>query len=589
MKRVLALILVMLIMCSCSGRNAVYESIPFDQNDHVIWAIQPALSSRQEISRSSALDELYNKVYLSNGLVLFSEKRDYISYTGVSDRMGNIILSANYYNCGYLPYDNLLLNSDSAAILLNRSGKKLVLKSKDWTNSLYGLSTNDAYPASDDTLYFPMRDMVSGKSFFMNSCGEIMFDQFFDETRPFSEGLAAVKINDKFGYIDLDGNMVISPWYSEAQSFYDGVAVVQKDTTYITIDKAGNELFSGDWETLSPFINGMSIFSKNGCYGVITLEGDLLLQPEFDSISRYKTNFVVKKGRRIGVFDPSRDTFVGYYDEVSPIDTDFAITKDAGKYGLLNLSTCNETIPTSLFLLEYLGEGMLFASKDGKSAGFIDKKGNWLIEYNDSLIIPADSKFERGLLSVQYKGKWGVISNPLLYTSWVEDELNRAQFIGINKSAKSTITMQEAADIVETVGNYRQVLSERLILSAKSDVPVSSKALLEGYGKSDSPVATRADAAYLFYTLAKMQNEITENYVNLFSDVSNCSSIEKSAIAYTMSLNIFDCNAESFFEPDLPVTETEMVTAAVRFVEGTIDSEPDNCFLDMRIFDKYLN
>lgn len=51
----------------------------------------------------------------------------------------------------------------------------------------------------------------------------------YDELYPFSEGLAAVKKDGKFGYIDTKGNLVIPCQFGYASDFIEGTAVVAKD------------------------------------------------------------------------------------------------------------------------------------------------------------------------------------------------------------------------------------------------------------------------------------------------------------------------------------------------------------------------
>lgn len=51
----------------------------------------------------------------------------------------------------------------------------------------------------------------------------------YDELYPFSEGLAAVKKNEKFGFINTKGELVIPCQYQYAGSFKDGLACVVKD------------------------------------------------------------------------------------------------------------------------------------------------------------------------------------------------------------------------------------------------------------------------------------------------------------------------------------------------------------------------
>ena len=42
----------------------------------------------------------------------------------------------------------------------------------------------------------------------------------------FSEGLACIKVNDKYGYIDKTGKFVIEPQFDFAQNFSDGLALI---------------------------------------------------------------------------------------------------------------------------------------------------------------------------------------------------------------------------------------------------------------------------------------------------------------------------------------------------------------------------
>ncbi|RMH78883.1 MAG: hypothetical protein D6680_00865 [Cyanobacteria bacterium J007] len=50
--------------------------------------------------------------------------------------------------------------------------------------------------------------------------------------RPFSEGLAAVQVGQKAGFIDREGNFVIPPLFTEVESFSDGLARVKLGGTW---------------------------------------------------------------------------------------------------------------------------------------------------------------------------------------------------------------------------------------------------------------------------------------------------------------------------------------------------------------------
>ena len=50
----------------------------------------------------------------------------------------------------------------------------------------------------------------------INSLGEMVIKPKFEDISPFYEGLAAVKLNGLWGYLDESGKMIFEPKYQEA-------------------------------------------------------------------------------------------------------------------------------------------------------------------------------------------------------------------------------------------------------------------------------------------------------------------------------------------------------------------------------------
>jgi|GEM_PF-6728324 len=69
---------------------------------------------------------------------------------------------------------------------------------------------------------------------------EVTIPYNFDHATKFSDGLALVKKDGKFGYINAKGQVVIPFEYSYATSFSGGKATVKKDGKLGTIDKTGS-------------------------------------------------------------------------------------------------------------------------------------------------------------------------------------------------------------------------------------------------------------------------------------------------------------------------------------------------------------
>src|SRR5688500_6641363 len=70
----------------------------------------------------------------------------------------------------------------------------------------------------------PTADVASTTATADGKAGRIVIPARFDEAGQFSDGLAAVRIGAKFGYIDKQGTIVIQPQFDFANPFAEGVA-----------------------------------------------------------------------------------------------------------------------------------------------------------------------------------------------------------------------------------------------------------------------------------------------------------------------------------------------------------------------------
>jgi hypothetical protein len=83
--------------------------------------------------------------------------------------------------------------------------------------------------------------------------GPIVVPFDFEEAKWFSEGLAAVRIKGRFGYIDKRGTVVIPPRFNAAGEFRGGYAEVRIDGASGIIDRRGRVVISAQFERIVPF------------------------------------------------------------------------------------------------------------------------------------------------------------------------------------------------------------------------------------------------------------------------------------------------------------------------------------------------
>ena len=87
--------------------------------------------------------------------------------------------------------------------------------------------------------YFPAK--VEGGWHFFSRQGQKLFGKY-EDAYPFSNGLAAVQINKKWGYINTKGDLVIPAAYDSHESFTEGMAVVKSGNERHLINRTGETI-----------------------------------------------------------------------------------------------------------------------------------------------------------------------------------------------------------------------------------------------------------------------------------------------------------------------------------------------------------
>ena len=102
-----------------------------------------------------------------------------------------------------------------------------------------------------------------GKCGFINTKNELVipmiFDHYPEETylyQGFSNGLAAVCADGKFGYIDPQGDYRIPPKFDYAERFCEGLALVCADGLWGYIDETGEYVIAPQYQFASSFSGG---------------------------------------------------------------------------------------------------------------------------------------------------------------------------------------------------------------------------------------------------------------------------------------------------------------------------------------------
>lgn len=94
----------------------------------------------------------------------------------------------------------------------------------------------------------------------------------FQNLWSFSDGLAAVQLNDKWGYLNKSGKMVLETKFDAVRDFSEGLAFVSDGEKRYYIDKSGRRLFDAKgYALMRGYANGVAAITE--CSGGVCKDG----------------------------------------------------------------------------------------------------------------------------------------------------------------------------------------------------------------------------------------------------------------------------------------------------------------------------
>ncbi len=191
---------------------------------------------------------------------------------------------------------------------------------------------------------------------YLNEKGELIASVYFDYPGKFSEGLAPVLFNDKYGYVDKQGQLALPFDYSSAGAFEDGIANVCK-----------SENGTSDWYLINT--NGERIAEPKDY--IIEAKGGILLgkccadggTSSFSGPPIYKYAVLDDSGNNLTEF---------IYADISGFEQGIATAAhcDTGLYGLINKNG-EEITPFVFDSVALIGNGSYAVTINGSSLGIL--------------------------------------------------------------------------------------------------------------------------------------------------------------------------------------------------------------------------
>ena len=355
---------------------------------------------------------------------------------GFIGRTGNLIIPYVYDYASEFRNGYSVVTKDGKKGIIDRKGREIIAPEYDGYEIGRGFSEGLVFIRKGKQMAFvdTMGQTVIDMSAYSIRANEdsLVFGTA-DPSYSFHDGLAAVKMDGKCGYIDRNGNIVIPFIFDYAGDFQYGISYVQMSYNKpVFIDKSGMIVYDPITKVrliMGPLQGDSIIYvvKTDDTADVIDNTGktittlscraiwDNLEDTYIVSVSHGKKRQLYKDGKNIwrireiddlgyGMKDKSDRKLTSLrYRTMAGFSEELAMALKRKKAGFLD-SNGKVVIPFKYRMADSFREGRARVVK-GKHCGFIDRTGKVAIPfiYDDAI------SFSEGLAAVKKEGKWGFI------------------------------------------------------------------------------------------------------------------------------------------------------------------------------------
>lgn len=371
----------------------------------------------------------------SEGLACVEVDRKY----GYIDKSNKTIIAPEYDHASSFKGGIALVKKDDKYGFINKKGEQITLFEYDEAKLFsegvavvkqgkqYGYIDKNGrqvtpieYDEADSFSGGLARVKKDGKYGFIDRSGQAIIPIIYDAADPFSEGLSFARKggwNDgKCGYIDQFGKEITSFEYDVPKAGYgwicrssEGLACIKKDGKYGYIDCTGKMVIATEYDWVHPFSEGLADVKRDGKMGFIDQLGEVIIPFEYDSTYGFE-GFVeglarVKKGKKWGMINKANEIVIpfeyndsedfGYiveweYDETGDLKHDsnndvikrhspYCWVRKGERYGIFR----NPCFTSKMVEYSQANNSILSEEKINERAGLFSDKNNTKIVLDD--------------------------------------------------------------------------------------------------------------------------------------------------------------------------------------------------------------
>lgn len=301
--------------------------------------------------------------------------------------------------------DNVIMasNKDFNEALFNSNGKQL-------TDFVY----KQIYGGVEEG-FFEVRNL-NNKAGHLSMQGAEVIPCIYEDSRYFHEGIASMKLDDKWGCVDCNNNTIIPFIYEELGICYDNKICSKQENKWGVINKFNNKLIDFKFDDINLYINrddGSFPAKLNDKWGIVDIYGETIYDFIYDDCEDLdeKGWFKFKKDDKWAIYSCERNEFISdfIYEDVEYYSNGICRVQQNGKSDYVD----EFNVPVSDFYYDsikhFYRTNLIAIYKSGK-CGLMNTNGKILIppKYNDgirnakeNMLVMEDDKFNQYIMDIE--------------------------------------------------------------------------------------------------------------------------------------------------------------------------------------------
>jgi len=287
--------------------------------DAAVEIINPATGTKKQVPSAEAGDFNEEGIFLAKNK---SFKYDFYDYSGKKLNTEGYYAAVNF--------------SEGICVLQDNSNSKPYLADKTF-KKIKELSLNFQGPFSEGLA--ACTNPAMSQVVYINKNGDQVFSVTAKEGGRCINGRIAIK--DAYGwfsYLDKTGKGIGKQSWNGLGDFSDGLAAVKGDGKWGFVDSTGNEVIPTQFDEVSSFTNGAAVVKINGKYKLINKKGEAIGNILYEGAGDPANGtFPLMKGDKVGLVDNKGNVIVGFnYKNIRPMREERTWAMQDGKWGLLD-------------------------------------------------------------------------------------------------------------------------------------------------------------------------------------------------------------------------------------------------------------